>query len=404
MAGKPIGTCFVELDLDASKFSKKQREIYNDATNTALGVEKSWRIIGQQSDVMYDVMRQRIARAYDQIKNSATSTQQEIVRAEQAAKDKIKHIDEQQYGHQVGLIEKIKANWLGMTAAIVAAWMAVQRAVAYMDLGAQAQQIGSAFKIIAESSGANADAMIANMKRVTKGTIDESDMQAKAIKLMLLEYNPEQIVRFSKVASTAAIYGATTVANAYEQLADAIANRTPKALVRLGAVTREQMKIVNKAIEGGADTMVLYELAMANLELKQLQLQGTQDNATLALQRFHAEMNDAKETIGIGFNVAVQTAWRLMEGLAGGIMGAYGALLKFEGGIFSGIISKTPGAFIAKNLFGFDIKAMGEQMKTLGAEFTGTRNQIYDELSVDDRVGRAGRPIEGVLDGYLAVW
>lgn len=211
-----------------------------------------------------------------------------------------------------------------------------------MEMGATALQVESSFKIMADEVGADADRMIASMAAATKGTIDDSDLMAKATKLMLQGYNPEQIERFSKVAITASIYAGTSVAEAYDRLGDAIANKMPKALVQLGAIFPEQMKLVQKAIAAGADEMVLFNLAMTNLELKEAMLRGTQDGATLAMQRFHAQVHDLEESIGKGLIIILQKLFGVFQFAASGALVIVGAIYKLGGGI-DWLLSKLPG-------------------------------------------------------------
>ena len=252
------------------------------------------------------------------------------------------------------LLDRIKSNWVALSAAVVGAYMAIGRAVALMDVGAKAMQIESSFKIMAESAGVNSAKMIESLKRATKETIDDSDMMQKSIKLMTLGYDPSQIERFSKVVITASQIAGTTAAEAFDQLGDAIANRMPKALVRMGAVTREQMKIVTEAIESGADSTVLYELAIANLESKQRMLQGTQDEATLSLQKFHAQVSQTKEEIGMGLIVAAQKLYGVFQGL--------GAIsLAVSSGIYKIIAARND--FAAMVHFGEAAKQFEDQAK-----------------------------------------
>ncbi len=330
MAGKPIGTIFVELDMDQTKYTNAQKAILQSASTTALNVEKNWKIIGEKSDVMYNAMRQSIVNAYEMIKNKAGTSAAEIIRAEEAKNAKLQALNDQQYGAHTSLIDSLKKHYIAASAAIVAAWMLVNRAIAYMDEGGKALQVESSFKIMANSAGANSEHLIESMKKATRATIDDSDLMQKAVKLMTLGYNPERIERFSKVVITASQIAGTTAAEAYDNLADAIANRMPKALVRMGAVTREQMEVVNKAIDAGADSTALYELAMVNLELKQKMLQGTQDTATISLQKFHAEMKEFKETIGKGLIIIVDAAYRAFEYLAAGVLGLVSAYARYR--------------------------------------------------------------------------
>ena len=212
---------------------------------------------------------------------------------------------------------QFRENWVAASATIVAAWVAVNKAAAYMDLGAHAQQVESSFKIMAESSDAAANDMIESMTKATRGTIAQTDLMQKSVKLMTLGYDPSQIERFSNVVITASQIAGTSSAEAYDNLADAIATRMPRSLIRMGAVTREQMVIVTAAIKAGADETALYELAMANLELKQKMLQGTADEATVAMQKFHAEVKEGKETLGKYTIEGVSYLWGFLKKLGG---------------------------------------------------------------------------------------
>ena len=127
--GKPIGTVFVELDLDGSSYTKKQKDILQGAQYTALDIEKNWRTIGSSSDKMYNAMRQNILNAYNQIANSAKSSAQDIIRAEEAKNAKIKQINEHQYGVHESLLTKMKNNWIATSVAVIAAYRAIGSAI-----------------------------------------------------------------------------------------------------------------------------------------------------------------------------------------------------------------------------------------------------------------------------------
>ncbi|MFH0972350.1 MAG: hypothetical protein V1835_07365, partial [Candidatus Micrarchaeota archaeon] len=331
----PVGVQYVELTLDATKYTAAQKAILSGAEKNSADINRVFKTVGTQSDEMYNAMRKNIENALNAINRSSLSSGDERIRAAKAAADKITQINEQQFGKQTSFIDSLKQHWIAASAAIVAAWMLVNKAIAYMELGAKAQQVESSFKIMAEAAGVNSESMIASMKKATKETIDDSNMMQKAIKLLTLGYNPEQIERFSKVVITASQIAGTTAAQAYDELADAIANRMPKALVRMGAVTKEQMVIVNEAITSGASIIALYELAMANLELKQKMLQGTQDLATISLQRFRAQVGETTESIGKFFIVAMQKAYGVMQGFAAAALGAAGALAHLLGMMIS---------------------------------------------------------------------
>ena len=330
MAGKPVGTIFVELDLDASRYTKGQRQLLKDAQGASSILEQNFKNLGIKSAAHFDLLRAKVKNSFDAIASSSKATANDIIRAEEAKNAKLKALNEQQFGAHINTIDKIKKNWIAASAAIAAAAVAIRQAIGYIDEAAKALQIESSFKIMADAAEVNSERLIASMKAATRETIDDSAMMQKAIKLMTLGYNPEQIERFSRVVITASQIAGTTAAEAYDELADAIANRMPKALVRMGAATREQMGIVNAAIEAGADSIAIYELAMANLELKQKMLQGTMDQAAIAMQRLKAMTDEATESIGKLLIIAIDKAYRGCEYLAGGVMGLASAYASYR--------------------------------------------------------------------------
>jgi tape measure domain-containing protein len=150
--GKPIGTIFVELDLDGSSYTKKQKEILQGAKVTVLDVEKNWRTIGSSSDKMYDAMRQNILNAYNQIANSAKSSAQDIIRAEEAKNAKIKQINEQQYGHHVSFTERLKKNWQEVAAAAYLAYQAFQTGKEMITASLAMERISMSMNAVADNT------------------------------------------------------------------------------------------------------------------------------------------------------------------------------------------------------------------------------------------------------------
>jgi hypothetical protein len=295
------------------------------------------------------------------------------------------------------MADMAKESWVSASAAIVGAWMAINKAVSYMDQAGKALQVESSFKIMAEAAETSSDSMIESMKRATRSTIDDSDLMVKAVKLMTLSFNPEQILRFSDVVITASQIAGISASEAYDSLADAIANRMPRALVRMGAVTREQMVIVNEAIAAGADSTVLFELAIANLELKQQMLKGTQDAATIALQRFHTTVAETTETIGKGLIIAFDGAYRSLQFYAAGILGLVSAYRSYRSVVYEVTGDEIKAAdnreiantfwtarndLLAKASKGI-LEESGEETKATKAELAGAKDKVtarMDEL------------------------
>lgn len=236
MAGKPVGTIFVELDMDQTKYTKAQQGILQSASTTALNVEKNWKILGEKSDVMYNAMRQSAINAYDMIKNKAGTSAAEIIRAEEAKNSRIKSLNEQQFGAQTSFLDTIKANWIAVSVAIYAAWSLIGKAFDLAEAGAKVKSIEESFSIIAKSSGIAADTLIANLKRVTNATIDDSDLMIKANRMMIEGFSEIQVTQIGEAARMAARIMGTDVASAYDQISDAVVNLREKGLKTAGFV------------------------------------------------------------------------------------------------------------------------------------------------------------------------
>jgi tape measure domain-containing protein len=120
-----LGTVFVELSLDDKVYKQRLSETLTSTEATAKGLETSWRALGTKSDAYFDAQRRSAENAYSLIVKSGKFSAEEIIRAEEAKNAKIKALNEQQYGHQVTLQDKLQKNWLSVTTAIAAAYGAL---------------------------------------------------------------------------------------------------------------------------------------------------------------------------------------------------------------------------------------------------------------------------------------
>ena len=80
--GGRLGTVFVELDLDKTKFESSQRKILDEARTTSLRIEKNYRALRVTSDNMYQAMANAATNAYTMITNAAKVSAQEQFRAQ----------------------------------------------------------------------------------------------------------------------------------------------------------------------------------------------------------------------------------------------------------------------------------------------------------------------------------
>ena len=91
-----LGTIYVEMDLDYSKFEKGQQKILTDAKQTSLSVEKNWKTLGEKSDIIYQAMANGAINAFNMIANKAGTSAAEQFRAQSVMVAKINALNQQQ--------------------------------------------------------------------------------------------------------------------------------------------------------------------------------------------------------------------------------------------------------------------------------------------------------------------
>jgi lambda family phage tail tape measure protein len=109
--GESVGTIFVELDLDKSRYLASQKELYKDATSTTLNIEKNFQNLGIKSAAEMDLMRAKVVNSFTAIANSSKATANDIVRAEKAKNDQLTALNMEQFGRQEATIKKTETLW-----------------------------------------------------------------------------------------------------------------------------------------------------------------------------------------------------------------------------------------------------------------------------------------------------
>lgn len=127
MAGGRIGTIFVELDLDPTRYLKGQRSLIREAKEASNNLERNFHNLGIKSDATFDLMRSRATLAYNAIKNDARTTFSDMMRAHQAYGIEMQRITMEQFQQEKNLNEQRKqmsrdsqAGWLSMMKGMLA--------------------------------------------------------------------------------------------------------------------------------------------------------------------------------------------------------------------------------------------------------------------------------------------
>ena len=245
--------------------------------------------------------------AYLAIKNSATSTANEITRAEAARAKAIEQIDSQNFATRKGLLDSLKTHWLAVTGAIVAAWAAVSQAKEYVNLGAMALQAEESFKNVVNAYGVDGDRLLAKLKEVSVGAIDESAMMQRAVKALQQGLSPDQIIQLMEVARSSARVAGIDIKDAFDRITEAAANQMTRSLKALGIIIDQNKAYEDYAKQLGIAKEALNEQqqsqALANAAITEGLRQRQAMNISLVneaeqLQINKARFEELKETIG----------------------------------------------------------------------------------------------------------
>ena len=99
--GSKLGTLFIEIDAERTKYDAKAEKIYEDAEKTVKTIEGAWRKLGSASDESFAKQRATAKLAYEKIRDEGTRTPEEIARAYALAEEKIANITAKQYASQI---------------------------------------------------------------------------------------------------------------------------------------------------------------------------------------------------------------------------------------------------------------------------------------------------------------
>jgi lambda family phage tail tape measure protein len=301
MAGK-LGTVFVELSLDDKVYKQKLGETLTSATATAKGIETSWRVLGQKSDAIYEQQKRTAENAYTLIKNSATSTARDIVRAEEAKVAKIKAINEQQYGHHETLLEKLKSNYVKAGVAIVSAMVIANKGWTLAQRGAEIEETVGTLDNLARKYNTTADAIVASMKRTSDGMIANSDLAQIALGGLAKGLNPDQLIN---LADAARILGDSVGKNATEALNDltqALESGRVKGLKQFAGTTIDLTTAfgdLESKMTDAEKAQAMYSLIMIHAtNLQKQQTKAVSDTAD-TFERQQARYKDYADTFSV---------------------------------------------------------------------------------------------------------
>ena len=315
MAG--IGTIFVELDLDASRYRKGQQQLYKDATTVSLNIEENFRKLGVKSSAEMDLMRAKIQNSFDMIKNSGKATANDIVRAEEAKNAKLHALNEQQFGHQTTIIENLKNNWIAAAAVIGTAMIAANKAWGTLKTAADYDEQAGILNNLALKYKTTADSIISEMKRASDGQVASADLMKVALGGVAKGLKPEQLI---KLADAARILGDSVGQNAtvaLTELSEALeAGRTRTLKGYAGAVIdiKGAFGDLESQLTGVEKAQAMYSLVMIHATKLQKEQKKAVDDTADTIEKIEAKYKDLQLSVSRTWKAIVVSA---VEGAAG---------------------------------------------------------------------------------------
>jgi len=272
--GKKSGTIIVELSLDATKYTSAQKEILDAAKKNSADIEKTFGRVGITSDKMYDAMKKNIQNSLTAIKQSHLTTADEKVRAEQSAADKIRRINEQQYGVQTSLIGKMKQNWLGLAAVVTAAFYAMRGAMDVLKdvtlTSARMETMGIVMRVVGRNAGYSGAEMEEFARSLEKTGISMLSARQSLSMMARAQLDLTKSTELGRIAQDAAVIANMNSSKAFEQMIYGIQAANVRVLRTMGINVQFGESYARVAKEMGRTVASLSEVEKATIRTNEV--------------------------------------------------------------------------------------------------------------------------------------
>lgn len=230
-----------------------------------------------------------------------------------------------QLGGQIGTIDRLKNaytglkdHWMAITGVMMAGVMALAKTWEYVQLGAEVQKVEVAYEAMAESAEMNGKRLSAGMVMAVHGVMDQSDLMKKATFAISQEVvkSESEMIQLAGASRILALQSGKDVQEVYEAIVQGIVTQMPRGMKSVGAITKEQMNIVNKAFALGITEVNLFKMAMANAEVAAAKLSETNIRAAESVGQFKAQLHGMKEVAGGTLLQVFQALFGVMQEVA----------------------------------------------------------------------------------------
>ena len=311
-------------DLASEAINRLQGTI-RDLSSPVDEVGEAFKALKISSTADIEEQKATIIAAFDAIKESGIASAEEIERAERAKNQAIDNINKGTFDNQKSLLASLKENWLALSATVIAAWASVKQALEYANMGAAAMQAEESFRSVTQAYEVDGDRLLAKMKEVSVGLIDDSKLMQRSVAALQQGLNPEQIVGLLEVARVAARTSGKDMIEAFDGITQAATTQMTRGLKAYNIVIDQSKAYEDYASKLGISRDALNEqqksqaLANAVIEEGHRQMQTLSIstlNAADKLQQNRVKIDELKESIGKGFIQALGFAADHVDGIA----------------------------------------------------------------------------------------
>jgi len=250
----------------------------------------------------------------------------------------------------------LKKNWLAVTAGITGSLFALKKAWDTAFDAARFQQMRQSFHTFAASHGVDSNVILANLKRVSAGTIDTAQLMEAAGNAMLLGIPADKLTRMMEIARASSRITGRTIAESFNDIALGMGRQSKLILDNLGIIIR-----VEKANKDYAESIGKVASQLTDAEKKQAFLNAVMEagedtmrrvnvqalTQAERMQRIEARWKDAGKTIGgvlVRTGIAITLIFQSTASLGLRLFGVFSRLV--QGAAFlTDAIHITSGAY-----------------------------------------------------------
>jgi len=207
----------------------------------------------------------------------------------------------------------LKSSWIAVTAAAAGAGIAFDKAFQYIEMGAKAMQAEASFHAMTGAMQVDSSALLAAMQAATVGTVDDTKLMQKAVFAMTQDIDPEKLPQLFEAARVAARRTGVDVGQAADLIIQAVSTNMPRGLKQMGAITKEQMELFNRAFAAGRTEVNTLDFVILNAAVHAGEMGVAAVDAAEGVQQFKKEMIELREAAGKGLISALASAWFAMK-------------------------------------------------------------------------------------------